>query len=66
MTWEAQEWHHWVPLPDCDENGTPLEKMPNCPRCDADELGMLMPGAAFCYFCHLWIRNDGWIQNDHR
>lgn len=38
-------------LPDCDAWGTPLEKMPVCPRCGEDELGMTAPHFAFCYVC---------------
>lgn len=38
-------------LPACDQWGTPVEKMPNCPRCDEDELGMIVNGMAYCYSC---------------
>jgi hypothetical protein len=38
-------------LPKPDEWGTPVSKMPNCPVCDEDELGMMEPGVAFCYRC---------------
>lgn len=40
-----------VKLPETDEHGTPREKMPDCPRCGEDELGMLRPSYAFCYAC---------------
>ena len=38
-------------LPDCDQDGVPKQKMPNCPNCGEDELGMMMPGQAYCYRC---------------
>lgn len=38
-------------LPACGRWGAPLERMPHCPRCGEDELGMLRPGYAFCYVC---------------
>jgi len=47
-----------IPLPGCDEWGTPLAKMPDCPRCEDDELGMLQPGFAVCYACQLEIIGD--------
>ena len=30
---------------------TPVSKMPNCPNCKEDELGMMSPDGAFCYCC---------------
>ena len=36
-----------------DEHDTPTEKLPNCPRCDEDELGVIHAGHAFCYACYL-------------
>lgn len=41
-----------VPLPKCDQSGTPLEKMPNCPNCGEDELGMVQDGRAVCNVCN--------------
>jgi len=38
-------------IPDCDEWGVPVEKMPGCPRCGEDELGMQYPGQVLCYWC---------------
>ena len=38
-------------IPECDEWGVPLEKMPRCPSCGADELGMQRPGQVLCYMC---------------
>jgi hypothetical protein len=41
-----------IPLPNCDENGTPLSKMPNCPNCGEDELGLTSPpDEGICYLC---------------
>ncbi len=40
-----------VDLPSCDEHGTPVSKMPDCPNCGEDELGMIRPGFAICYLC---------------
>lgn len=33
------------------ENLCPKTKMPNCPYCEEDELGMLTAGHVFCYAC---------------
>lgn len=40
-----------LPLPTCDEWGVPQAKMPNCPHCGDDELGMVQDGFAVCYRC---------------
>lgn len=40
-----------IKLPELDEWGTPTAKLPNCPRCGADELGVIHPGWMFCYGC---------------
>ena len=45
-----------VPFPEVDEWGTPLTKMPDCPRCGEDELGLIHPGFMMCYLC-------GWKQH---
>lgn len=42
-------------LPETDKYGTPLKKMPDCPRCGEDELGMIYPGFAVCYNCHFQV-----------
>lgn len=42
-------------LPDCDENLTPVSKMPNCPRCEEDELLMNSEHSASCLHCNLKI-----------
>ena len=34
-----------------DEYGTPTEKLPNCPRCDEDELGVIHERLILCYSC---------------
>ncbi len=39
-------------LPDVGEHATPLSKMPNCPNCGEDELGMLTADRATCYCCN--------------
>jgi len=41
-------------LPPSDQFGAPAEKMPDCPSCGEDELGMITPGRAFCYVCAVW------------
>ncbi len=38
-------------LPDCDIDGVPVSKMPNCPFCHEDELGMMESEHAICYNC---------------
>jgi DNA-directed RNA polymerase subunit RPC12/RpoP len=53
----------YMKLPKCDEWGTPIAKMPNCPVCDEDELGMMQPGSAFCYRCGAEIADYNWGQN---
>ena len=42
-----------VLLPGVDEWGVPLAKMPRCPRCNADELGMIHEDYALCYACSM-------------
>jgi len=42
-------------LPDCDDYGTPKEKMPICPECGEDELVMIQPGEASCIACGLKV-----------
>lgn len=44
-----------IDLPETDEWGTPLTKMPDCPRCGDDELGLIHPDFVLCYKC-------GWNQ----
>lgn len=46
-------------LPKCNEYGTPKEKMPYCPNCGEDELGMMTPSYAICYSCGIMIV-DNW------
>lgn len=43
-------------FPKLDEWGTPKEKLPDCPRCGEDELGVIHPGYLLCYACgwELW------------
>ena len=38
-------------LPDVDSYGVPLTKMPNCPNCGSDELGMVQAARAVCNAC---------------
>lgn len=45
-------------LPQVDEWGRPLTKMPNCPRCFEDELGMMSANGAMCYRCCLYVERD--------
>lgn len=40
-----------IELPKCNEWGTPISKMPNCPVCNEDELGMIHPNYTICYSC---------------
>lgn len=49
-------------LPDCDRDGVPKQKMPNCPNCGEDELGMVNPGEAFCYRCNKTFLQAASIQ----
>lgn len=44
-----------VTFPDLDEWGTPTAKLPNCPKCGENELGVIHEGLMLCYFC-------GWEQ----
>ena len=36
---------------DLDEFDTPKEKLPNCPKCDDDELGVIHADLILCYAC---------------
>lgn len=38
-------------LGDLDEHDTPKQKLPNCPRCDEDELGVIHADLLLCYRC---------------
>ncbi len=38
-------------LTDLDEFDTPKRKLPNCPRCDEDELGVIHADLMLCYCC---------------
>ena len=38
-------------LPPTDVWGTPVSKMPNCPNCGEDELGLIEPDRGLCYVC---------------
>lgn len=38
-------------LGDLDEFDTPKRKLPNCPRCDEDELGVIHADYLLCYRC---------------
>jgi hypothetical protein len=45
--------NYYIDLPEWDsENLRPKTKMPNCPTCGEDELGMLTENMAYCYCCH--------------
>lgn len=37
--------------PESDEHGTPKVKLPCCPRCGKDELGLIHPELLLCYAC---------------
>ena len=41
----------FLKFPDLDENGTPTTKLPNCPYCGEDELGVINPEQVLCYKC---------------
>jgi len=47
-------------LPEWDEiEMRPKTKMPNCPNCEEDELGMLKKDEAFCYQClSIFVRDQ--------
>lgn len=38
-------------FPQLDEHDTPTAKLPNCPRCDDDELGVIHRDFMMCYAC---------------
>lgn len=44
-------YNYFLPLPEIDSDGTPVEKMPNCPRCGEDELGLIGVNRVICYLC---------------
>jgi hypothetical protein len=51
-------------FPEYDEvNMRPSAKMPDCPNCNQDELGMLTSEKVFCYFCSsTWLKENGtWV-----
>lgn len=38
-------------FPELDEWGRPRAKLPDCPRCGEDELGVVHEGLLKCYLC---------------
>lgn len=48
-----------IDFPAVDEWGTPLTKMPDCPRCGEDELGLIHPDFAVCYHCGFNCHREG-------
>lgn len=38
-------------LEDLDEWGRPKKKLPDCPFCAEDELGVVYEGKILCYYC---------------
>jgi len=40
-----------VNWPECNEWGVPKEKMPDCPFCGLDELGLIHDDEILCYYC---------------
>ena len=38
-------------ITDLDEFGSPKQKLPNCPKCDEDELGVIHSNLVLCYRC---------------
>lgn len=38
-------------LCDLDEHDRPKKKLPNCPKCDEDELGVIHANLILCYRC---------------
>lgn len=49
--WQEKSSEATIKFPELDENGTPISKLPNCPRCDEDELGVIHECLMICYFC---------------
>jgi len=57
-----------VKIPEWDSlEFRPKTKMPNCPNCDEDELGMLSQWYTLCYNCGLEITadRDGYLTIRH-
>lgn len=50
-------------LCDLDEHGTPKVKLPNCPKCGQDELGVVHANLMLCYACGWKIEVS---QKDHK
>lgn len=38
-------------FPELDKYDTPVEKLPNCPACDEDKLGVINHDFIICYAC---------------
>lgn len=49
-------------FPELDEYDRPIEKLPDCPSCEEDELGVINAGTVLCYFCG-WKFNKPIIQS---
>lgn len=46
-------------FPELDTYGTPTSKLPNCPRCEEDELGVIHAKYLLCYVCGYDQHDDG-------
>jgi hypothetical protein len=44
-------------LEDLDEFDRPKKKLPNCPKCEEDELGVVHAGWVMCYRCGWELRS---------
>jgi hypothetical protein len=44
-------------LDDLDEYDRPKKRLPECPKCDEDELGVIHPGLIMCYRCGWNLRS---------
>lgn len=45
-------------FPELDEWGTPTAKLPDCPQCGEDELGVIHSGLLMCYRCGWELRRE--------
>ena len=48
-----------------DEFDTPTRKLPNCPKCKDDELGVIHSGLVLCYRCG-WKMEEKTIKKTRR
>jgi len=51
--------------PEIDKWGRPMQKMPDCPECGEDELGLITSEYIMCYSCSFEAWQSTKIKGNH-